>query len=168
MSDNREIVFGEDEIIVSKIDARGRISYLNRVYMRMAGYPEQEVLGNDQSMIYHPDMPQGLFRLMWNTLEQGQEFLGYIKSISSGGDFFWAVVNVTPDLGLDDRLLGYHYVGRKPSASAVKAIEPLYREMLDAEQKKQQAGDAEMASIELLMKRLAESKTTYDEFVLSL
>ncbi|MES9898614.1 MAG: PAS domain-containing protein [Sedimenticola sp.] len=168
MSDNRETTFEDDEIIVLKIDAKGRIFYVNRVFMRVANYPEQALLGRQHSMIRHPDMPQGIVRWMWNTLEQGHEFLGYVKNISSGGRFFWAFTSITPDWGTDDELLGYHYVGRKVNASALKVIEPLYREMLGLERAQQLEKDAERVSIELLKKRLTASSTSYDEFVLSL
>ncbi len=77
-------------------------------------------------------------------------------------------VDVTPDWGLDDNLVGYHYVGRSPKAAGIKTIEPLYREMLGLEQSQQVGANLKEASIELLMKKLAASDTTYDEFVLSL
>ncbi|MES9904566.1 MAG: PAS domain-containing protein, partial [Sedimenticola sp.] len=80
---NREITFGDNEIIVSKMDIKGRISYVNRVFMRVANYPEHELLGREHNVIFHPDMPSGLVSLMWDTLEQGREFLGYIKCLSS-------------------------------------------------------------------------------------
>ncbi|MEJ1297141.1 MAG: hypothetical protein RNU03_07385 [Candidatus Sedimenticola sp. (ex Thyasira tokunagai)] len=59
-------------------------------------------------------------------------------------------------------------VGRKVNASALKVIEPLYREMLGLERAQQLEKDAERVSIELLKKRLTASSTSYDEFVLSL
>ena len=41
----REISFAEDEIIVSKTDLTGRITYANRVFLNIAGYGEDEVIG---------------------------------------------------------------------------------------------------------------------------
>ena len=42
---NHARTFGEDEIIVSKTDLKGHITYANDVFLRIAGYSEQEVLG---------------------------------------------------------------------------------------------------------------------------
>ena len=40
-----ERTFGDDEIIVSKTDVRGVITYANDVFCRVAGYREAELLG---------------------------------------------------------------------------------------------------------------------------
>jgi len=40
-----ERFFEADEIIVSKTDLKGRITYANQVFLRLADYTEQEVLG---------------------------------------------------------------------------------------------------------------------------
>ena len=44
----REISFPEHELIVSKTDLHGVITYANDVFLRMAGYAENEVLGQPQ------------------------------------------------------------------------------------------------------------------------
>ena len=41
----RERTSGEDEIIVSKTDLRGRITYANEVFQQVSGYTEQKLLG---------------------------------------------------------------------------------------------------------------------------
>ncbi|HDL16662.1 MAG TPA: PAS domain S-box protein, partial [Rhizobiales bacterium] len=40
-----ENFFGDDDIIVSKTDLKGRITYANKVFLDIAGYSEREVLG---------------------------------------------------------------------------------------------------------------------------
>src|ERR1019366_4887508 len=42
----REITFAVHEIIVSKTDMHGVITYANDVFLRIAGYTEEEVLGS--------------------------------------------------------------------------------------------------------------------------
>ena len=54
----RERVFGEDEIIVSKTDLRGKITYANDVFLRVSGYTEEQLLGQPHSIVRHPDMPR--------------------------------------------------------------------------------------------------------------
>ncbi|MCA9257049.1 MAG: PAS domain S-box protein, partial [Phycisphaerales bacterium] len=61
----RERTFGEDEIIVSKTDVKGRITYANEVFIRVAGYTEDELLGKPHNIIRHPDMPRCVFKLLW-------------------------------------------------------------------------------------------------------
>ena len=46
-----ERTMGEDELIVSKTDTRGIMTYVNDVFLRVSAYPESEVLGQPQSRI---------------------------------------------------------------------------------------------------------------------
>ena len=57
-----ERTFDVDEFIVSKTDLKGRITYANNVFLRVAGYTEAEVLGQPHNMIRHPHMPRCVFR----------------------------------------------------------------------------------------------------------
>ena len=54
----RERFFPEDEIIVSKTDLKGRITYVNQTFMTVADFTEEELLGQPHSIIRHPDMPR--------------------------------------------------------------------------------------------------------------
>ena len=63
----RERTFGDDEIIVSKTDTRGVITYANDVFCRVSAYDEAELVGRPHNVVRHPDMPRCLFKLLWNT-----------------------------------------------------------------------------------------------------
>ena len=62
-----------DEIIVSKTDLKGRITYANDVFQRVSGYTAKELLGQPHSIIRHPDMPRCIFKLLWDRLEAKEE-----------------------------------------------------------------------------------------------
>ncbi len=162
-----EIVLGESDIIISKTDLKGRITYVNRVFMRIANYPEKDLLHVQHNIVRHPDMPRGTFKLLWDTLEAGQEFFGYVKNITADGHYYWVYANVTPDMDEQGRVIGYFSVRRKPRPSAVAAIQPIYREMLEVER---QAGSARApgASVAFLSEKLGRLGTTYDRFILGL
>ena len=69
----RESPFGEDEIIVSKTDLKGRITYANDVFLRVSAYSLNEVVGAPHSIIRHPEMPRCVFKLFWDTIAAGKE-----------------------------------------------------------------------------------------------
>lgn len=54
---DREVTFGRDEIIVSKTDTKGVITYANDVFLRVAGYSEAELIGQPHNVIRHPTSP---------------------------------------------------------------------------------------------------------------
>jgi PAS domain S-box-containing protein len=162
-----EKVMREDDFIVSKTDAKGRITYGNRIFIEYSGYSASELLGAQHNIIRHPDMPRAVFKLLWDTIQARQECFAYVKNMAKDGSFYWVFANVTPSFDADGSLLGYYSVRRKPKASAVKTVAELYRVMLEAEQR---AGtrDAIAASTRLLTDLLKEKGAGYDEFVLSL
>ena len=53
-----ECPFEEHELIVTKTDLKGRITYANDVFLRLSKYPRSQVLGAPHSLIRHPDMPR--------------------------------------------------------------------------------------------------------------
>ncbi len=162
-----EKIMREDDFIVSKTDAKGRIAYGNRVFIEFSGYTEAELLGSQHNIIRHPDMPRGVFKLLWDTIQAGNECNAYVKNMAKDGSFYWVYANVTPDFGQDGQVVGYTSVRRKPGAGAVELMTGVYRTMLEIENK---AGpkDAPFASLEYLTDLLAKKRMSYAEFVCSL
>ncbi|MCU7918733.1 MAG: PAS domain-containing protein [Candidatus Thiodiazotropha sp. (ex Dulcina madagascariensis)] len=161
---DHEIVMDDNDFIVSKTDLKGRITYANRVFMKIARYTESELLDVQHNIIRHPDMPRGVFRLLWNTIESGEECFAYVKNLAKTGDYYWVFANVTVDHDVDGQPTGYFSVRRKPSREGIQAVIPVYQEMLRIEQ---QAGprDAPDASMSWLVELLTSKGTTYEEFI---
>ena len=93
---NRESPFDENEIIVSKTDTRGRITYANDVFSRVSRFGVAELLGAPHSIIRHPDMPRCVFKLLWDTIQAKQEIFAYVVNMAKNGDHYWVFAHVTP------------------------------------------------------------------------
>lgn len=163
----RERVMREDDFLVSKTDLKGRITYGNRIFIEYSGYSEAELLGTQHNIIRHPDMPRGVFKFLWDTLESKQECFAYVKNRSKDGGFYWVFANVTPSYGADGKIESYFSVRRKPRASGIAAVTGLYRQMLE-EEKRAGPKDACAASIALLTQTLAQHGVSYETFILSI
>lgn len=163
-----EVCFGEEEIIVSKTDASGRLTYANGVFLRVAGYDESEVIGQPHSLIRHPDMPRSVFKLLWDTIASGKEIFAYVVNQTKRGDHYWVFAHVTPTLGADGRLVGYHSNRRTPTQAALAKIKPLYEKILAAERKHTSKADQIAAGTKVLAETLATAGVDYDELVFSL
>lgn len=157
----------EEDFIVSKTDLKGRIAYCNRIFIEFSGYSEHELLGAQHNIIRHPDMPRGVFKLLWDVVSKGDEIFAYVKNMSKDGGFYWVLANVTPNRDLQGNIEGYFSVRRRPSRSAVSAAADLYRAMLDEENR---AGprDACAASLAMVTGILQQKGVSYEQFVLSL
>ena len=159
---------GESDFIVSKTDIKGRITYANRIFMDIAGFPESELLGVQHNIIRHPDMPRGVFKFMWDTIKAGDEFFGFAKNLCADGGYYWVFANITPDYDKNGKLQGYYSVRRKPPQSALDVLIPVYKEMLAIE-KRSSVKDAPANSIAYLVDVVAQSGAkSYDSLVLSL
>lgn len=164
---NNEVRLADDEFIVSKTDRKGVITYTNRVFMHIAGYSEAELLGVQHNIVRHPDMPRGVFKFLWQTLQQEKEFFGYVKNMCKDGSFYWVFANVTPDYDDKGNLMGYYSVRRKPSQKAIDTLSAVYAEML-AEEQRVGTKNAADASIALLQSKLEELGVSYFDLVMSL
>jgi len=163
-----ERTFGDDEVIVSRTDTKGRMVYCNRVFMRLAGYQEKELLGKPHSLIRHPAMPRCVFKLLWDTISSGKEIFAYVVNRSANGDHYWVFAHVTPTYNAAGEIVGYHSTRRNPSREAIAKIEPLYKLLLAEETKYANSKDGTQASFDMLVKLLEENGVSYDEFVFSL
>ena len=159
--------FGEDEVIVSKTDLQGRITYVNDVFLRVSRYEESEVMGKAHSIIRHPDMPRAVFGLLWKEIEAGREVFAYVKNLAADGAHYWVFAHVTPTYR-GGRIVAYHSNRRSPDPAAVASITPIYAQLLAEERKHDHPKDALRASTALLGQVLANHHVTYDEFVWSL
>ncbi len=157
----------EEDFIVSTTDLKGRITYGNRIFVEFSGYAEEELLGAQHNIIRHPDMPRGVFKLLWDTVQAGNECFAYVKNLAKDGSFYWVFANVTPLFDGDGRIEGYFSVRRKPAPQALAAVGELYRQMLE-EEKRAGVRDAIAASTALLQKTLSDKGMSYDEFILSI
>ena len=162
-----ERLFPEDEIIVTKTDRRGWITYANEVFSQVSGYSEVEAIGQPHSIIRHPDMPRCVFKLLWDTIQAGQEVFAYVNNRAKNGDHYWVLAHVTPTFNACNEIVGYHSSRRCPKRAAVEAVIPLYDRLLRVEREAADRKAGLAASTALLHDLLAKRGTSYDAFVLS-
>jgi PAS domain S-box-containing protein len=158
----------DHDIIVSKTDVKGRITYANDVFCDLASYHVTEVIGEPHSMIRNPTMPRCVFKLLWDTIMRGEEMFAYVNNRAKNGDHYWVLAHVTPSCNERGEILGYHSNRRKPSASAVRAVDGLYRQLLAEEKRFDNRKDGMQAGYDMLMKFLQDKGVSYEEFILSL
>lgn len=164
-----ERFFDHDDIIVSKTDLKGRITYANQVFLQVAGYTERELLGEPHSIIRHPDMPRAVFKLLWDTIEAGSEIFAYVINRAKNGDHYWVYAHVTPSFGPGGDIVGYHSNRRVPDHGVVdNIIVPLYAQLRDLERSHANAKEGMKASVAAVGALLEEKGLGYDEFVMSL
>ncbi len=86
----------EGELIISRTDLRGIITYVNETFAHISGYDADELIGKPHSILRHPDMPKAAFAELWKTIEAGKTWEGYVKNLRKDKGFYWVLARVSP------------------------------------------------------------------------
>lgn len=154
------------DIIVSKGDEKGDITYANPIFFKLAGYSQVELLEQPHSIIRHPDMPKIVFKFLWDNLKAGKDVKAFVKNLCKDGGFYWVFAHVRVASNPDGSFRNYVSTRKAMSASARKMIEPLYEELLSAE--KNSGMDASLALLEEALKKNGGSLDTFSETMIKI
>ena len=160
--------FAEDEIIVSKTDPRGRLTYVNNVFIKISGFVEEELLGQPHSIIRNPEMPRCVFKLLWDTIGAGKEIFAYVNNRSRNGDNYWVFAHVTPTFDSNNQIIAYHSNRRVPKPSALSVIKPLYVQLLEIEARASDRKVGMNEGYKALLDIVAKKGISYDELMFAL
>lgn len=130
---DEEIPYPEGKLIVSRTDKNGIITHCNQSFVDMSGYQEEELIGQPHSILRHPDMPRAAFKDLWDTLERGEKWSGYVKNLRKDGKYYWVYAIAIPNVR-NGETVGYTSVRRKPSRTQIDACIGLYANMLKEEE----------------------------------
>lgn len=122
----KEYVLRDDQTVVSKTDLRGNITYVNRDFVQISGFTEEELIGAPQSVLRHPDMPPEAFADFWETIKAGKAWTGLVKNRCKNGDHYWVEANAAP-LIENGQIVGYTSVRVKPTRDQVSQAETAYK-----------------------------------------
>lgn len=120
-----EIPYPDGKLIVSTTDTAGVITHVNRSFVEMSGYEEEELIGAPHSILRHPDMPPAAFKDLWDTVNKGVKWQGFVKNLRKDGGYYWVKATVIPNVR-NGEVMGYTSVRRKPSKTKVEECIKLY------------------------------------------
>jgi methyl-accepting chemotaxis protein/aerotaxis receptor len=123
-----EKILQDNDVIVSKTDTKGLIIYINKTFMDISGFTEEELIGAPQNLVRHPDMPPAAFKDLWDTLQAGKSWKGLVKNRCKNGDHYWVEANANP-IFENGTVTGYMSLRTKPSREQVEFAENLYRKI---------------------------------------
>ena len=149
------------DIVVSKGDAEGNITYANPIFFKLAGYTQGELLEKPHSIIRHPDMPKIIFKYLWDTLKSGDDVKAFVKNLCKDGSFYWVYAHVRVATNPDGSFRNYVSTRKGMSSAARAVIEPLYKELLASEE--DGGMDASLPLLETFLKENGASLATFSD-----
>jgi PAS domain S-box-containing protein len=159
----KEVFLKEEDFIVSKTDLKSKILYGNEIFIKISGYDESELLGKPHNILRHPDMPRCAFKVLYDHIQNGKEWFGYVKNLRKDGGYYWVYANISPTFDANGRHIGYYSVRRKPRDGFKQIIEPLYQKLLSIES----SGGME-AGVETVNELLNSKNMTFNEVMIKI
>jgi len=96
----------QDELIISRTDLKGNITYANDIFCEISGYTIEELIGKPHNIVRHPDMPAAVFKTLWETLKNKKQWIGAVKNIRHDGGYYW-VQAIVSGVYKDGKLVEY-------------------------------------------------------------
>ncbi len=159
---DREVVWNKSQVVISEADVYGRITNVNDVFSNVCGYSPEEMIGQPHSIIRHPDMPKLIFKLLWDNLKAGNNFIGVIKNLAKSGEYYWVITDFEMRRDATGNIT--HYIARRksvPKAVIENYVAPLYETLLKLEK----VGGMELSS-RFFKNYLAKQGKDYIDFII--
>jgi len=106
----------------------------------MTRFTKYDLIGSPHSIVRHPFMPEAIFKEMWDSIEKGKHFQGFVMNLRKDSNHYWVEVFVDPidksgEIIYDNSELvkGYVAVRREPSREEIQKAYELYKVMRKAE-----------------------------------
>ncbi len=123
----------EGSVTISQTDLNGKLTFVNRKFLKLNDYRIDEVLGSDHNLTMHPDMPKAVYTKMWETIRGGQAWNGIIKNLRKDGQYYWLNLEVLPNKEEDEAISGFISVGKPASDKDIQESKELYEKMLQTQ-----------------------------------
>ena len=127
MATGQETVLSDLSFLVSETDAKGTILFANSDFCDVAGYTLEELMGNPHSIVRHPDMPKKAFQSLWETVQKGEIWTGYVKNATKNGGYYWVYATVYPFESCDGSN-GFLSCRRKATEEEIDSAIELYKQ----------------------------------------
>eukprot|EP01156_Anaeramoeba_ignava_P020478 Anaeramoba_ignava/c15892_g1_i1.p2 GENE.c15892_g1_i1~~c15892_g1_i1.p2 ORF type:complete len:148 (-),score=1.27 c15892_g1_i1:617-1060(-) len=101
-----ETLVPENELIISRTDLKGIITYANDTFAQISGYTADELIGKSHNIVRHPDMPKRAFKDMWKKLQSGKKWEGVVKNLRKDKGFYWVHATIS-GVYKDEKLVEY-------------------------------------------------------------
>ncbi len=113
-----ENIVPKNELIVSRTDLKGVITYANETFAQISGYEVEELVGKSHNIVRHPDMPKAIFKSLWESLSTKGKWQGFIKNLRKDFGYYWVYAEIS-GVYKDRKLVEYKSI-RTPVSFADK------------------------------------------------
>lgn len=134
-----------DSSIVSRADKAGTITFVNENFVRISGYSQEELIGQNHRIVNSGFHPKSYWNEMWKTIAKGEIWRGDVKNKAKDGNFYWVDTFVMPFL--DDKGKVKEYLSVRNDITSRKKSEKELRISREKAEKANQAKSEFLANM---------------------
>ncbi|WP_294964715.1 diguanylate cyclase [Sulfurimonas sp.] len=119
---NQDII--DKNIMIMKTTPDGTITDTSSLFCEFFGYKKNELIGKKASVLKSGNLPNSLYKELWNTVTHEKSWSGEVENLTSTGNKKWVQSRITPILDDDGVLIEFNAVYQ--DIENKKLIEELY------------------------------------------
>lgn len=98
----------DESTIVAITDSKGIITFVNHKFCALSKYKEEELIGQNHSILNSGYHSKEFFRDMWRTIGKGEIWKGEIQNKTKDGSLYWVDTTIVPFINENGK--PYQYV----------------------------------------------------------
>jgi nitrogen fixation regulatory protein len=108
-------------VAISITDLKANILYANRMFTQVTGYSEEEVIGENESILSNHTTPRLAYQALWGRLAQQKAWSGMLLNRRKDGSLYLAELTVAPVINSSNQTV--YYLGMHRDCTEVHQLE---------------------------------------------
>ncbi|PHQ65481.1 MAG: GGDEF domain-containing protein [Sulfurimonas sp.] len=97
----------DSNLIVSKTDLDGIITYVNDNFCKVTGYSREEVIGKNHNILRDKSFSKAMYKKLWSTIVTRETWHGRIRNVKKDGSLYWVDATITPIINANGNITEY-------------------------------------------------------------
>lgn len=108
-------------VAISITDLKANILYANRAFTQVTGYPDNEVVGKNESILSNHTTPRLVYQALWGRLAQQRPWTGVLVNRRRDGSLYLAELTVAPVINEQGKTV--YYLGMHRDGTEVHELQ---------------------------------------------
>ncbi len=88
----------DSNLIVTKSDLDGNITYANENFCNTTGYSHDEIIGKNHAILRDKSYPKSFYVDLWSKISSKETWRGRIRNVKKDGSLYWVDATISPIL----------------------------------------------------------------------